>query len=434
MKKLTTLALAAALLTGTALTAQAADDVVEKSFFPYKDGVPAHAFVKPGVTINASNVEQAKDVLDPAMYEIIKNGWYEIKVGPTLSFDLAKGYVDATLKNYGKVALGGKVGEISGYISGRPFPDEPSLSDPRAGEKIAWNYKYGINWGDGAAIKPFYWDYKNLNTGAVERSIKLWFNLLNFMHRTSSAPMPNIEPNPSQMYRGIYLKVEEPDDVRNTQLLIHRFEDDTQLDATWLYLGFQRRVRKLSTGQITDSFLGSDLMIEDFEGYNGRLSDMKWVFKGAHNMLMPLFNHNDQQLSTEHAETDYKYIAFGGKGGCFPNITWQLRKVYEVEATPVDANHPISKRLFFVDAQVGTMPRTLIYDRGGKLWKSWLIGKTHPDHHLPSNAGSGVAIDDAFSMVDLQAGHCTTGQFKGLVDPAMSPASRFNVDSMRSGS
>jgi len=31
----------------------------------------------------------------------------------------------------------------------------------------------------------------------------------------------------------------------------------------------------LPSGQSTDAFLGSDIMIEDFLGYNGRIMDMK---------------------------------------------------------------------------------------------------------------------------------------------------------------
>jgi hypothetical protein len=253
------------------------------------------------------------------------------------------------------------------------------------------------------------------------------------MHRIKHAPVPNIEPNPSEMYRAIYVKVLEPQDVADTQLLIHRYEDDSKLDSTWLYLGFQRRVRKLSTGQITDSFLGSDIMIEDIEAYNGRLSDMKWTFKGTKTILMPFYNHNELALDTEHAEPDYKYVSYGGKGGCFPNITWQLRKVYEVEAVPVDSNHPVSKRVFNFDAQTAFSARTLVYDRNGKLWKSFTVGKSDPDSHLPINKGSGIGIDDSFSMIDIQAGHCTVGQFKGQVDPNLSPASRFAVDALRTG-
>ena len=115
------------------------------------------------------------------------------------------------------------------------------------------------------------------------------------------------------------------------------------------------------------------------------------------------------------------------------NVTWQLRKVYEVEADPVDPNHPISKRIFNFDAQTNLSNRTLIYDRNGKLWKTFIIGKSDPDYHLPINKGSGIGIDDSFSMIDLQAGHCTVGQFKGQVDPTLSPPERFSVDALRSG-
>ena len=71
------------------------------------------------------------------------------------------------------------------------------------------------------------------------------------------------------------------------------------------------------------------------------------------------------------------------------------------------------------------------YDRKGSLWKTFTIGQAHPDHHLPKNKGTGVSIDDSFSMIDVQASHCTTGQFKGQVDPEMSPPNMFNVQYLR---
>ena len=68
-------------------------------------------------------------------------------------------------------------------------------------------------------------------------------------------------------------------------------------------------MRRLATGQITDSFLGSDLMIEDFEGYNGRVSDMKWTYKGTKNVLLPMWNHNELKLSDEFKDPDgYKFV------------------------------------------------------------------------------------------------------------------------------
>lgn len=427
----TTLALFAA---GAVQAATEAD--VENTFNPYKGGFPKAAGLNAGTVINKGNVDQFKDVVPAGVYKLLKDGLLEIKVGPTTQFELSKAYIEATRKNLGKTKLGPKNGDIEGYVAGRPFPEEPDAKDARAGEKLAWNYKYGVNWGDGAAISPFYWKYRNMQSGQVEKTIKFNFHFLNFKHRVKDAPVPEVTPNPSELFRAIYVKALDPQDLKNTQLLIQRYEDDQKLDDAYLYLGFQRRVRRLATGQTTDAFLGSDLMIEDFEGYNGRISDMKWTYKGTKNVILPMWNHNELKLAADMpAESDgYKYVNFGGQGGCFHEGTWQLRKVYVLEAAPVNANHPVSKRVFYMDAQLGNLNgANEIYDRKGELWKVFMVGKSHPDSHLPVNKGSGIGIDDAFSMVDVQSKHCTTGQFKGQVDPKLNPPSMFQVQYMRGG-
>ncbi len=407
-------------------------DVVDDSFFPYKNATPQHPGLSAGMTIDRSNVDRFTDILDPGIAQQIKDGWTSIKVGPTTSFDLHPNYISETRKSLNKVTLGEKVGQINNFVAGRPFPQEPSLNDRRAGEKLAWNFKYGYNWGDNAAIYPFYWRYRNMDTGQIERTIKANFHFLNFKHRVNQDPTPEFPDNPDEIFRGVYVQVLEPFDLKNTQLLIYRYADDLKRDNAWLYLGFQRRVRRLASGQVTDSFLGSDLMIEDFEGYNGRISDMNWTYKGTKNVLLPFYDHNSLKLTSEFNESDgYQFVDFGGRGGCFPNITWQLRKAYILEAEPVDDNHPISKRVHFVDAQTFTKPRTLIYDRKGDLWKTFLIGQAHPDKHDDVNKGTGVAVDDSFSMIDVQSEHCTTGQFKGQVDPSLNPQSKFTVQNLR---
>jgi hypothetical protein len=423
-------------LLGLAMSISAANAAteadVDKSFFPYKDGFPTVDGVTPGMVITKDNVEQAKAALDPEMYQHIKDGWVEVTVGETTDFGLHPNYIKATKDHLNKVKLGEKVGQLENFVAGRAFPEEPDINDKRAGEKLAWNYQYGYNWGDNAAIYPFYWRYRDMNTGKVQREIKFNFHFLNWDHRVNQEPVPAITPNPSGLFRSIYVQVLEPFDVKNTQLLIHRHKNDLKRDNAWLYLGFQRRVRRLATGQITDSFLGSDLMIEDFEGYNGRISDMKWTYKGSKTLLMPFYNHNDQKLATDIKDKGgYQFVDYHGKGGCFPNVTFQLRKVYVLESDPVDENHPISKRIHYVDAQTFTLPRTIIYDRKGDYWKSWMIGQAHPDHHLAINKGTGVSIDDSFSMMDVQAMHCTTGQFKGQVDPKLNPKKKFTVQNLR---
>ncbi|MDP3671761.1 MAG: DUF1329 domain-containing protein [Telluria sp.] len=423
-------ALAASLLASHARAATEAD--LDKVFSPYKNGVPTVAGLVPGTVINKANVKEFANAIDPGTRAAIEKGWYEITVGETLSFDPAKKYIEETRRNLNKARLSDQIGNIVGYEGGLPFPEEPKTSDARAGEKLAWNFKYNYGAGDGSSYSPFFYKFRTLNTDKTERTIKFSYNVQKHKFRVNQEPLGELAPNPSQLFRSFYIKVTEPQDVKDTQLLIQRYLDDTKLDDAYLYLGFQRRVRRLSTGQTTDPFLGTDLMIEDFEGYNARVSDAKWKYIGTQTILLPMYKHNGLKLASEDKEPDgYQFVAGTGKGSCFVNVSWQLRKVYVLEGTPVNASNPVGKRVFYVDAQTFTFPQTLIYDRKGELWKTWTIGLAHPDFHLPVNKGSGVPLFDSFSMIDVQSSHCTVGLIKGQV---VQPAQKiFTVQQMRGG-
>lgn len=409
------------------------DEVIQQSFLPYKSASPSVPGLNVGTVIDKSNVDQFKAALDPVTYDMLKQGIYPpIKVGPTDSFEVHPKYVEATRNN-----IGGKVkivnGNLEGYSAGRPFPEPPSADDADAGRKLAFDFRHTFSAGDNVQIKPFYWKYRNAATGKVDRTVEYQFNFLNFKHRVADAPIPEVSPNPNDYYRAIYGKVYSPQDVQDTQLMIQVFDKDQTPSDGYLYLGFQRRIRRLETSQTTDAFLGSDLMIQDFEGYFGRVAEFKWTYKGTKTLLMPLYRHNDQNLSAEFPQPDgYKFVHFTGQGECFPDVTWQLRKVYEVEMTPVDTSSPVGRRVMYFDSQTFVAPRTVIYDRANKLWKSWIIGHTPTEYHLPSNKGKFAAIYDSFSMYDVQNQHCTTGQFRTEIDPAKSPVKMFSPQFMRS--
>lgn len=412
----------------------ATEEDVENSFNPYRAALPSFPGLVPGMVINKANADAFQEVLDPATLMALKRGWYDVRVGATTSVLPHKLVVEASRKNLNKTRLGSNPGDIDGYATGRPFVEEPSPKDPRAGEKLAWNNKFGTGVAEAGTIYPFYWRYRDMKSGQVERQLKFSFNLLKYRHRLTD-PAPDLPNNPSNILYATYAKVLEPADLKNTQLLIQRYDDDHKIDDAYMSLGVQRRVRRLATGQTTDAFLGSDVMIEDFEGYNGNVSEMKWTYKGTRNVLLPFFAHNDLKLATDLPEEadGYRFVNFTGTGGCFPDVPWQLRKAYVVEAEPVRANHPISKRTFYMDAQTMTIMLGLIYDRRGELWKIGGVGKTLPDAHLPENRGLGMPIDDAFFAVDVQAMHCTTGQFKTRMTAAGSPPALFQVQNMRGG-
>ena len=409
---------------------------VDYSFFPYrKDGFPKIEGVHPGTRISGDNVDTFKSVLDPGTYQIIKRGWYSVNVGESEDFVLHPDYVDQSRRNT-EVRI--EKGNLTHYTSGRPFPFKPDEKDPNAAEKLVWNFEYGRIWGDLGCLDPWYWHYNNIKADKTERIIK--FDkacFARYAFRSVDPPKPEWAANPEGVYRGIYIRIEEPFDLKDTQLLIHKYKDDTkQLDG-WIYLGFQKRVRRFATGQMTDAFLGSDLMIEDFEGYEGKVADYTWSYQGEATLLMPMWNHNKviaaQKNDTYTNQADHwRYVNFTGRGKCFPDAPWQLRKVYVVEGKPKDPNHPISRRVLYFDAQINEIPVSLIYDRKGNWWKWFHIGWPNVEDTLPINKGKGADTGDTASLVDVQSEHCTAFYFHGRVDSGLGTPALFDVQNMRS--
>jgi hypothetical protein len=384
------------------------------------------------MVIDQNNVAQFEAILDEALFKFVSDGWVTIRTDETTDFPLTDDYVNATRANAGAVSIA-ESGTLVNYVAGRAFPQEPSADDPQAGQKLVWNYQYGFNSGDSETIYPFWWTFRNVTTGKVERQLKFEWHFLNYNHRVTFDPRPEYENNPGEIYRGIYGIVKEPFDLANTQILIHRAQDDTKRDNAWLYVGFQRRVRRLAAGQITDAFLGSDLMIEDFEGYNGRVTDYTWEYGGTRNLLLPFYYHNDMDLSNvpEDDPEGYKFVDVEGQGNCFPKVTYQLRKSFTLIGKPKDPNHPIGRRVINLDSQTMTMASLVTYDRKGDIWKWFPIGKAHSDHHAAVNKGKGVALDDFAVVIDVQANHCTTLQFKSQVTDDVNQPKLFSVQNLR---
>lgn len=413
------------------------DTDIHYSFYPYKDGTPSIEGMDVGKVINASNVDSVKENLDPGTYQFIKDGYYEIEIGKTLDFELHPDYIKASQANLA-VTFDEK-GMPDNYINGRPFPYKPLDNDPDAGKKLIWNFQYGRVWGDLGCMEPWYWDYRDMRTEKLERTIVFdRVCMKRSAFKTTDSPIPSDEPNPGNVYRKIYLRASEPFDVKNTQLLLHKNQDDTKPIDAWIYLGFQRRVRRLSTGQMTDAFLGSDVMVEDFEGYEGKVSDFNWEYQGEKTLLMPFWNHNEavagkaiERSHTDDSGEKYDYTPMTGRAGCFPDAPWMLRKVYIVKGTPKDTNHPVGYRIHYIDAQTNEIPMTLVHDRGGKYWKWFMIGWPNLEDHLDINKGKGAMIGDVASMVDVQAQHCTTLSFFGKVDSSLADEDLFSVQNMR---
>ncbi|TDG14060.1 DUF1329 domain-containing protein [Seongchinamella unica] len=402
---------------------------LELEFAPPLEGA-ADPLLAAGNKISSANVEQYAPWLDETVVDSVGAGHFEIELGPQLEFPVHPRYLEATGASLGKTGLLPDGGKLPGYAGGRPFVglDE---EDPQAGLKAAWNMRYTYA-PDETETAHFIWRYRDMRKDKLERTIAMYGAILRYTHRHSHEPLPALEDNPANLYSAIYLRVSSPQDIRNTQLLIHRAQDDTEPEQAWMYLNTQRRVKRIATGQKTDAFLGSDIMIEDFLGYNGRIMDMEWTYLGSSEQLLPMYAHNQLDLAQQEMDQDgYRDIAFAGKGHCFPEVTWQLRKVHLLQAQPKDGRHPLSRRHYIIDAVTFTPALTRIYDRTGKLWKLGIVAQSHSAFHTAENEAWQGAATDGVSMVDLQAEHCTTLSLKSRMAAKPLRHKLFNTSYMR---
>ena len=67
-----------------------------------------------------------------------------------------------------------------------------------------------------------------------------------------------------------------PADVRNTAFLTYDWDDENKEDDNWLYLPALRKIKRISSGNKKDSFMGSDFSYADMNGLE--ITDWQYRF------------------------------------------------------------------------------------------------------------------------------------------------------------
>jgi hypothetical protein len=187
----------------------------------------------PDTVIDSSNVGDYSNLLDPEVARLISAGDFDITVGEPVSFDTHPAFAAATVAD--ATSLGAEPGDLLGYEGGLPFPAPPQTEDTQAGDKLAWNMRYAWS-GDNGILSDMIWHYRDMHRDKVEREVRFKASMMRFMHRHVTTPVPEIPNNPGGVFFGLYLRATYPPDVKNTQLLIHRLEDDKRQEQGWMYV------------------------------------------------------------------------------------------------------------------------------------------------------------------------------------------------------
>jgi len=352
------------LIDSTTVYGDSVQNNVENLFFPYKESFPKVDGITPGMTLDKTNAQVAKDVLPPELLDRVAAGDLSFAVQETTNTPLRKEYIDATLRNAGKATLGDTV--LQNYESGLPFPVlDPH--DPQVGLKAAWNYKYRDR-GDNVQYWPT--NEHRTGSGALERSEAFYIIQMFGPHRPD--PAVNREAwERAGVYMKRYMRVVAPSDAEGRQIMSLTHLDDTLMDDQWVYDPRTRRTRKVVFNPYEAPGNGQ-LLSEDTSGFNGFLHPYEWKYLGEKIVLAPSPIKNTEPT-------------LGGRGGWYPVDSWELRKAIVLEATSKPGHPLYSRRMLYLDSQTYTNLYTFAYDLTGKHRRTFVQVNFHPEFNPWNN-------------------------------------------------
>lgn len=365
-------------------------------------------------------------------------------------------YKAATKKFAGQASIAAD-GALQNYTAGRPF--DPAKFTPGSmedGFKLGWNFNYRWqNEGTETGVADWVWvrrggthtnheimkgDRAKLygGGGTFERVLMGTYKRVYFTHRADLA---------EQGYKvagswaeGVEFRehtgFDSPFDIAGTAFMIIRYEDPRKTDDAWAYIPTLRRVRRISAEVKSDSLLGTDLTLEDFYCFAGRVLEWNWEYLGTAKVLAVTKSRN---LNT----------VYYGPDGVTPLDDWALRLVDVVKMTPQRPNHPYSAKIMMLDRETSSCTYAENYDVAGKLWKviqlstSWTENSYfHEDYDFEFEPSAetplGVRITafQSINAIDKQNNRATLvptrGMYYGPNDPTRVKR-RFDINNLTEG-
>ncbi len=340
-----------------------------------------------GDYIRRADIEKIRPFVPPGFYEQFVFDDVVLEIQPTLDLAPHASFRDATLQ-YGPQTELAADGAIQNYVAGRPFSEDRIVSaSPRdGGYMAAWNnvYRWQFTGYRSDSIPMAYIAAGEANPrgrlerdvlqggGNVERTLVVQYQRVYLSHVASLDDYAIDVADADAQHFKDWMQFTEPFDMRGMAFVFERFRDPREPDQVNSYLPTERRVRRLSAKERSDSFVGSEMTMDDFEGFSGRILDYDWKYIGQKDVLYV--------TDSKHAHSK-----FFGPQSHIPNDQWQLRRCHVVESRPLYDKHPYGRKLTFFDAQTFNVAANVIFDRNDRLLKifytiyNWPGGKPNDD-------------------------------------------------------
>ena len=419
MKKLTLIGmLIAAFAIGASLIAE--EPITRENWVQrvgFAPDLSIHPTYKPGVTVDASNVEDYKSILMEPAYVLAKKYKLQIKTVEHQTTVPSDSYIAATNAYLGKAQYkddgNPRTRALFDYYGGLPFPQ------PKTGAEVALNYIYSYQGDDGDNEFGVYW--VSAKSGVERFEEWNWKYITRTLQRTDVEPIPAIPEYKAKDIQYTAMTITRtPLDKKGFAALYWRYMDPKDQEG-YIYIPSQRRATKFSFGTRGDAWNNTDLLYEDVRGYLGYGEWMDWKLVEKTTILAPM--HCGMTRGKENIDDNFDFKNWPHWN---PRMDWELRPVYVLDVTPKFKDYPYSKMRFWIDAEYYYILGKTAFDKKGQLWKV-LINSYLPstdEKTRPLNIGTST-------VVDLQAEHSTVFPwYEGKVDTGLTPDD-FKLSNLR---
>jgi len=309
-----------------------------------------------------------KELMWPDLYNRIKPGGPphagnipEFEIIPTRQYHWALPVAEATKENLGKTKLDNN-GYIvpESWIAGYPFPQP---SGPFKAQQVIYNLdKRYMAWDNnmGLTFRPI----------GLTKNLKIDFEGVYFIKAIRLAGRVTLGPygwyderakhqgeKIAYMYNFL-----SPRDIAGTAFASLYYLDTGKADQLMVYVPSLRRVRKLTATDTQDPIQGQDIIYDDNDSFQQKLSPTRYPYKyeiiAEREYLVPAYTLDGSEY-------------FSSKGFECRNMKFERRPIYVVQLTQSDPNYVYGKRIFIIDKETFLMHHMSNYDQKGRLYRTF---------------------------------------------------------------
>lgn len=323
--------------------------------------------IKPG-TYNYQDKDKYpfKDLMWPILYDRFKPGgpplfgnFPDVKVVPTKQYYWALPVAQATKENQGLTKLddGGYLLPDT-YVSGYPFPKP---SGEFKAEQIMYNWERRYYGGENLCIigktTGLRGDLSIDHDGAYNMYV------LRLHGRALQKPYGwyDEQARNNREYKSFVVRHLAPRDMYGTAVALVSYIDPDHLDSWMVYVNVLRRVRKMSASDTQDPVGQWDIIYEDQQAFNQKLSPNRYPYKKE--------IIDEREYLVPFATTDGSpYVR--SKGMEMHDFEFERRPTYVVKLTQTDDNYIYSKRILFIDQETFMIYHGEYFDQKGRLYRT----------------------------------------------------------------